>query len=78
MKFPIDDMYAGRLKRPTWPPRPWCPPLPVQPPQPGLSPLLLELDSLVWEARVIVASLSSPPLLPVEGEAVSVFRVIVF
>ena len=78
LKFLINDVYDGRLKRPPLPPRPWWKPLPVQPPRPRPRPPLLEFDSLVSEARVIVASLPSPPLLPTAGEALSVYKVIVF
>ena len=78
LKFLIDAAYAGRLKRPPLPPRPWQPPLPVQPPRALPRPPLLEFYLLVSDARVIVASLLSPPLLTVAGEAVSVFGVIVF
>ena len=78
LKFLINDVYAGRLKRPPLPPRPWWPPLPVRPPQQCPRPTLLGFDSPVSEAQVIVALLPSPPLLPTAVEAVSVSGVILF
>ena len=78
LNFLINDVYAGLLKCTPLTPRPWWPPLMVRPPEPLHFPLLLEFDSLVSEARVIVASLPSLTLLPAAGEAVSVSRVIVF
>ena len=77
LKFLIDDVHAGRLKLPPRPPRTWWPPLIVWPPWPRPLPPLLELNSLVSAAQVIVASLLSQPLIPVAGEAVSVSVVIV-
>ena len=76
LKSLIDDVYARRLKYITFLPRPWQTPLPVKPPQPHPRPLLLELDSIVSEARVFVASLPSLSLLPAADEAVSVSGVI--
>ena len=78
LKFLIDDVYAGQLKLLPLPPRPWWPPLLVQPPRPRPRPPLLEFDSLVSKARLIVASLPTPPLVPAAGEAVSFSRDIVF
>ena len=78
LKFLINDVYYGILKllsiltRPSW----WT--ILVQPPRLRPRPLLLDFDSLVLDVRMIVASLPIPPLLPPEGEAVSVSRVIVF
>ena len=77
LKFLVDYVYAGRLKRPPSLPHPWRPPLPVQPPRPRPWPLLLALDSLVLsDTWVIVASLPSPPFLPESGDAVSISGVI--
>ena len=76
LKFLINDVYAGRLKRPPLPPRPWWLNLPVQTPWPHPCPPLLEFDLLVSEAQVIVASLPSPPLLSVAGGDISVSIVI--
>ena len=72
LKFLIDDVYAGWLKVPPRPKRPWWPHLLVQPHRPRPRPPLLELDSLVLEALVIVASLPYPSFLPAAGEAVSI------
>ena len=77
LKFLVDNVYAEWLKRPPRPPRPWWSPLPVRPPWPRPHPLFLELDLLVSESRVIVASLTSPSLLPASGEAVYFSGVIV-
>ena len=74
----INYVYAGRLKCLPCPPHTLWPPLPVWPPQPCTRPPFLALNSLiVSETQVIVASLPSHPLLPAEGEAVSVSKVIV-
>ena len=78
LKFLTDDVYAGKLNCPSHLPHPWWPPLPVRPPRPCPCPPLLEVDSHVSEAQVIVASLLSLSLLPVEGESVSVSGVILF
>ena len=78
LKFLINDVYAGQLKCPPLPPRPWWTPLPVQTNRPCPHPPLLEFYSLVSEAPVIVASLPSLLLLPAAGEAVSVSGIIVF
>ena len=77
LKFLIDDVYAGQLKCPPLPLRPWWSLLLVQPPQPSPCSSYLELDSIVLWARFIVASLPSPPLIPAAGDAISVSRVIV-
>ena len=78
LKFPIDYVYAGRLKHLTFSPYTFLSPHPVWPPWPCPCPPVLALDSLiVSEAQVIVVSLLSQPLLPTAGEAVSVSGVIV-
>ena len=77
LKLQIDDMYTGWSNHLPRLLRPWWPPLLTRTPWPCHCPLLLELDSLVSEARVILASLPSLPLLTASGEAVSVSKFIV-
>ena len=72
LKFLIDDVYVGRSEHPSRPLRPWWPPPMVRTPLKRPWTLLLALDSLIPEARVIVTSLPSPLLIPAAGEAVSV------
>ena len=78
LKFLIDGMYGGRLKRTSIPSCTWQLPLPIRPPRLCPRSPFLEFDSLFSEARVIVASLPSLPLPTAAGEAVSVSEVIVF
>ena len=70
LKLRMEDVYVGWLKRLTRTSRPWWPPLPVKPTWPCPWPLLLALDSLVSETRVIVSSMTFPPFLTTAGEAV--------
>ena len=68
LKFLIDDVYDGQLKLPTRPSHHWWPPLPVWAHQLRPWPPLLALDLIVMlEARVIISSLISPPLVTVAG-----------
>ena len=78
LKFQIDDLCDGRLKRPLHPPIPWGPLLPPQPPRPLSRPLLLLLDYLVFLWPLVVVASPSPPLLPTAGGDVSVSGVIKF
>ena len=78
LKFPINDVYDGRLKHLTRLSRPWWPPLPLQLSRPCPRPLFLALDFLVLsETRVVVVPLPILLLLPAAGGTVSVSGVIV-
>ena len=78
LKLLVGDVYNGRLNHPPLPSRPWWLPFPLWTPRPRPRPPLLELDSLISEAKVIFASLPSPPFLPAADEVVSVSGVILF
>ena len=78
LKFRIDDVYSGWLKRPPRPPRPWLPLLLPQPHWPRPRPTLLVLDSLVVSRPQVVVASPCDPLLPASGGSVSVSGVDVF
>ena len=78
LNFLINYVYDGRLNRTPRAPRPWWQTLHVQPPCPRSRPLLIAIYLiLVSESWVVVASVPSPQFITVEGEAVSVYGVIV-
>ena len=78
LKFQIDDMYAGRLKRPPHPSHPWWLLLPPRPPRPRSWAQLLVLDSLIvsWPKVFVVST--SPSLIIVADGSISVSGVVKF
>ena len=78
LKFQIDDVYAGRLKRPPHPLHPWWPLLPPRPTLTCPRPQLLVLDYLVvsWPMVVVVSPYQS--LLTMYDGSIYVYGVVTF